>query len=160
MFKFKLILGAAILLFGSAANAGLIASLQAHISRSTVNSPPKVTLVEAFEITENPGTEINITNIIDSIEEDLGKIDGANTVAPSAGSSVADSQVTLPDIGILASIEPVALDLGLSATNTHVEELLVPVSDDAQPVPAPAALWLFGIGLIGLVGCRRQGKDT
>jgi hypothetical protein len=31
-------------------------------------------------------------------------------------------------------------------------------TDSVSPVPAPAALWLFGIGLLGLIGFNRRSK--
>ena len=154
MVNSKLILATVIMLFGSSANAGIIASLEALIARSTANSMPEVLV----DITKNPGTEINITSIIDAIEEDLGKIDNAIPVVQSTGSSVSDNQLTLPDISFPASIEPEMLEQSLLAANTHAEGFLVSAPVVAQPVPAPPVLWLFGIGLIGLVGSRRQGK--
>ena len=32
-------------------------------------------------------------------------------------------------------------------------------NDNVAPVPVPAAFWLFGSGLIGLIGLRRRLKS-
>ena len=67
-------------------------------------------------------------------------------------SPVSDGPLSHPagvssDIGIL-------LDFALSAGDT----VTFNTRFDVTPVPVPAAVWLFGSGLLGLVGVARRKK--
>jgi len=48
-----------------------------------------------------------------------------------------------------------AQGLGLDQTNEYSESI---ISTSTVPVPVPTAVWLFGSGLIGLVGFARNKK--
>ena len=43
--------------------------------------------------------------------------------------------------------------------NSKNESIAVYLVQDAPPVPVPAAVWLFGSGLIGLIGVARRKKS-
>jgi hypothetical protein len=47
-----------------------------------------------------------------------------------------------------------------AAANCALTALIDNVSIDTQVVPVPAAVWLFGSGLLGLVGIARKRKVT
>jgi hypothetical protein len=50
-------------------------------------------------------------------------------------------------------------------SNSRFEALLIGEADSLKSlavsaVPVPAALWLFGTGLIGLIGFSKRGKSA
>jgi hypothetical protein len=51
------------------------------------------------------------------------------------------------------------MDSWVSA-NTHNDAIGVTFSFDVTHVPIPAALWLFGSGLLGLIGIARRSKTA
>jgi hypothetical protein len=53
---------------------------------------------------------------------------------------------------------PMAVGGPIEGYNANFNANLVPVIVD--PIPIPAAAWLFGSGLLGLVGVMRRNKKT
>jgi len=78
--------------------------------------------------------------------------DGVDIWEPNVISLGIDSAVT-PGLGLDALC--LAIDIGCYA-NYYVEAF-VNVAEIPE-VPVPAALWLFGSGLLGLVGVSRRKK--
>ncbi len=61
-----------------------------------------------------------------------------------------------------ASTNPIITEAfydGVSWAQFDALDIGVRVSGDISAVPVPAAVWLFGSGLIGLLGVARSGKD-
>lgn len=143
MLKSKLIPGVALLLFGASANAGLIASMQAHFLQSAVKQTVKNPVVEIAEISVDPGTESGIEAIIDSIESVA-----VDTLSPSEVLASID-----PDMHKVISDEDISL-----AGSTPVGASVSLSPETSQPVPAPPVFWLFVTGLIGLAGFSKQRK--
>jgi hypothetical protein len=48
--------------------------------------------------------------------------------------------------------------LSLTMTNSNAGYSIGPFDPGPQVVPVPAAVWLFGSGLLGLVGVARRKK--
>jgi hypothetical protein len=80
---------------------------------------------------------------------EAGAVCSANTFAGYAFLMRADGQRTLIDISATGHSDYVATD---AAAYTSIGL--------AAPVPVPAAVWLFGSGLLGLVGVGRRKKKT
>ncbi len=80
-----------------------------------------------------------------------------NTISGSAPIGPAESQnlnALTVDIGALGLSSATSLELGLSLSDGAEFAL----AGALAPVPVPAAVWLFGSGLLGLVGIARRKK--
>ena len=53
------------------------------------------------------------------------------------------------------TLDPISLTSG---DNFGMHAVFTPTTG-SSPVPIPSAMWLFGSGLVGLVGCRRKFKN-
>ena len=62
--------------------------------------------------------------------------------------------------GTLVSAGNIGQAWGASFDGTQYSELLNITITSASPVPVPAAVWLFGSGLLGLVGVARRRKQA
>ena len=78
----------------------------------------------------------------------IGKSNGGVDITCTAGHCVGDQQIA-----------PADDTLGFANQWTQFE-FNVTVSGDTPPVPVPAAVWLFGSGLLGLVGVARRKKTS
>jgi hypothetical protein len=80
-----------------------------------------------------------------------GGIVGTDTFNPSKGSYSLFSAVNL--LGV--ALDTLHIDMGTAAPGpTHIDDIVLNTA--SSPVPAPAAVWLFASGLIGLVGMKRK----
>ena len=67
--------------------------------------------------------------------------------------------VTLgPDVTEGISLELVAICGGVAGCQSNIFWDNVSITADIAAVPVPAAVWLFGSGLLGLVGVARRKK--
>lgn len=89
--------------------------------------------------------------------------DTGESLAPSVGLSVTFADA---EAGIFTDVATTAhgdhfdiwdLTVTLGAANTHLIEL---TGEHVSNVPLPAAAWLFGSGLLGLVGMARRKKSA
>lgn len=62
---------------------------------------------------------------------------------------------------VLVSVANIGNDWGTSFRKTPYSEIYsIQVVSNAAPIPVPAAVWLFGSGLVGLVGIARRKKAS
>ena len=103
---------------------------------------------------------------IDSNIKPGGSLDNLNNCAPTGCDLIYALQW---DLGLLAPGEIAIVTIGLSDdgqalsanyldANSVLDSASLRLSGVATVVPVPAALWLFGSGLLGLVGIARRKK--
>jgi hypothetical protein len=63
----------------------------------------------------------------------------------------------LPDIGYVGGLN-ISFSTTANMGNLFTSDQIFSGDIINQPVPVPAAVWLFGSGLIGLVGVARRKK--
>jgi len=96
-----------------------------------------------------------------------GLIDGASAM------NLFDASIPCSGVGCTGSIGPVSdgplfhaagvnsdIGIDLSFDLSAGDSITVATRFEVTPVPAPAAAWLFGSGLLGLVGIARRKKAT
>ena len=81
-------------------------------------------------------------------------------VAFTAGTTVSGS-LTLTGLGIFDPTNAATLELVSGYNDSAADWVRLETGTTAvSPVPVPAALWLFGTALIGLVGLGKRRKAT
>jgi hypothetical protein len=110
-------------------------------------------------ITNQTGQSLNIgatTEVIFGVSRDNGATWSSETQSEFLTSS-AYKLTFANSVPVLTSSSPlVLLETDLAPAGTFDGEL----PPNSQPVPVPAAIWLFGSGLLGLIGIGRQRKAT
>lgn len=112
-------------------------------------------------ITNENGQSLNIgatTEVIFGVSRDSGATWSSETQSEFLTSSAYKLTFTnsVPVLTSSSSSPLVLLETDLAPTGTFDGEL----PPNSQPVPVPAAIWLFGSGLLGLIGIGRQRKAT
>ena len=112
----------------------------------------------------NPG-EFDVLNVLGAATFESGstiKLDFTNGFAPSVGDQfdfllahAFASDMSLINYAVLGLDPAFELDAGLSDIGTFSITVL---NDGMSAVPIPGAVWLFGSGLLGLVGMARRKK--
>jgi hypothetical protein len=136
--------------------------------------------VNTFTVTEHPSlTTSSITELGDPmLGFNFDGIGASITIAVTAGERLdfqfsnntngntvdnTDDQGRLYDLGIVYDFAPASLDqlvlayddqFSISSVDDNHDDMLIRA--DFSPVPVPAAVWLFGSGLIGLAGIARK----
>lgn len=108
-----------------------------------------------FRITNNYWTGLSIMGnqqLVISGFDDF--ITGVNATQTKTGLSSSSN----PDFSVIFNDHSITFDLlgTLSFTNSQVvKEWRIDINTTTAPVPSPAAFWLFGSGLIGLIGLAK-----
>ena len=85
----------------------------------------------------------------------FGLIFGSLLTTNLALASVTDS---ITGFNTIPTEAPNSIDMGFQANHSYTPAESDTTDNTPTPVPAPAAAWLFGSGLLGLLGLGRKRK--
>jgi len=98
---------------------------------------------------------INSLVITGADGSDLGVLQGE--VSPDAGATLGDFSDPSSVFSLLLNLDTVfSSTMFASDFSGQVDGSLRPIPNNPQEVPLPAAIWLFGSGLLGLFGVARR----
>ncbi len=124
----------------------------------------------SFKLTLNFGTGVLVNDAAnnDLVLFGVGELDSFTVTINTSSSSYATvftestiagslnlnaAAINLNDFGIANGAEVLSIDVELARGNSGFA-----LAGSLAPVPVPAAVWLFGSGLLGLVGVARRKK--
>jgi len=82
---------------------------------------------------------------------------GVLSLEPALGSSPG---ILSEEINLAAPLNVQSVTAFLTGTNAQVDFQNIGFTAEVSQVPVPAAFWLFGSGLIGIVGMRKSIKNS
>jgi hypothetical protein len=110
-----------------------------------------------FEDTNGDGSASVTINSWDGLIDDVSAMSLFATAIPCSGAGCTGSVAPVTD-GPTLHAAGVNTDIGidLSFVLSKGDSITVTTRFEVTPVPVPAAIWLFGSGLLGLVGIARR----